>query len=1051
MVRAEAVVMMVQYCELHAHSYYSFLDGVCSPAVMVAEAARLGVGGLALIDHDGFYGAMDTAAAAAAAGLPTVWGSEVTVDAGDRRHTGLPDPDGRHLVVLARNMDGYRRLCRAISNAQLRGGKERPRAVLADLADAHDGTWQVLTGCRKGPLAAALAAGGPAGAERELRQLQDMFGRDAVAVELWHHHDPDDDDRNDVLSAVAGRCAAPIVATTNAHYAGPDDARLAALVAAVRARRDLGTMDGWLPASPSRHLRSPDEQARRFRFWPGAVETAGELGMELAFDLGDLRPQLPAFPTPPGMSEAQWLRHLVDQLGPNRYGPRRGEHVPGAWAQLDHELAVIEQLGFAGYFLIVHDLAEFCRQEGIYAQGRGSAANSAVCFVLGITICDPVRLGLLFERFLSPERDGPPDIDLDIESGRREDVIQYLYRRHDRMHTAMVSNVNCYRPKGAIRDAARALGHSPGSADAWTTSLTMWSRSVAEVPTEAQVPAEVVHWASQLLDMPRHLAVHVGGMIITREPVAEVVPVEWATKVNRSVVQWDKDSCASAGLVKFDLLGLGMLEALHRTVDAIEALHHTTLDLGLLPQESEVYDMLCAADTVGVFQVESRAQMATLPRLKPRCFQDLVIEIALIRPGPIQGNAVHPYLKRRQGVQPPDPPHPLLTDVLSPTLGVAIFQEQLMRIAVVAGGFTAAEADELRRAMGSKRSAARMDALKGRLYDGMAARGISGEPADQIWQSMASFAEFGFPESHAQSFAAIAYASAWLKLHYPAEFLLGLLNSQPMGFYSPSTLIADAERHGVTVLPVDINTSAAEATAVRVGQQVAVRLGLTTVRGIGADHAARILAARNRLKGSFSTVDQLGSHAGLDSTAIESLATAGALTSIDGAHRRQSLWQAKHAATTTIEQLNLQFDTPPPLPAMRQDELVVADITTTGLSLNGSLMHLCRQQLEQLTITTAADLATAANGHTVTVAGIVTHRQRPETASGVTFISLEDDSGLINVICRKQVWHRHTQAVRANALVITGHVQRSQDSINVVADSLTALQLPITPPSRDFR
>ena len=518
--------------------------------------------------------------------------------------------------------------------------------------------------------------------------------------------------------------------------------------------------------------------------------------------------------------------------------------MSGAWAQIDHELEVIAALGYAGYFLIVWDIVEFCRRQDIYCQGRGSAANSAVCFALGITRADPVSLGLLFERFLSPERDGPPDIDVDIESGRREEVIAYVYERYGRHCAAQVANVITYRARSAIRDVGKALGHSPEEVDAWAKAVDRGE----PLDRGGPLPPLVGRLAQDILDFPRHLGLHSGGMVLCDRPVIEVCPVEWARHPGRSALQWDKDDCAAAGLVKFDLLGLGMLEAVHLTVDLVRDAHGAQLDLAMLDQEDAVYDMLCRADTVGVFQVESRAQMATLPRIKPRCFSDLVIEVAIIRPGPIQGGSVHPYIRRRQGLEAPDPPHPLLAGALAKTLGVPLFQEQLMHIAIDAAGFTPAEADELRQAMSAKRSGARMARLSERLFAGMAERGITGAVAQEIVGKLAAFANFGFPESHAVSFAYLVYSSAWLKLHYPAAFCAGLLNAQPMGFWSPQSLVADARRHGVTVRRAHVDVSGVGATlewgpddptAVSpapppsgdAGRQPAVRLGLTAVRG----------------------------------------------------------------------------------------------------------------------------------------------------------------------------------------------------------------------------
>src|SRR5579864_4212383 len=571
--------------------------------------------------------------------------------------------------------------------------------------------------------------------------------------------------------------------------------------------------------------------AALLRRYPGVAARTVALARECAFDFRVIAPRLPDFPVPAGYTQAGWLRELVARKAPARYGPPGAERVPGAYRQIARELDVIEQLEFPGYFLIVHDIVRFCEEHDILCQGRGSAANSAVCYAIGITSVDPVSHHLLFERFLSEGRDGPPDIDLDIEHRRREEVIQYVYDRYGRDRAAQVANVISYRPRLALRDAGRALGFAPEQQDAWARQIGPGPAVAGEsLPSGAGdpdgVPPAVAELAGQMQRLPRHLGIHSGGMVICDRPVGEVCPVEWARMPGRTVLQWDKDDCAAVGLVKFDLLGLGMLEVLHRVVDLVAAHHGEEVDLAEIPQEPAVYDMLCRADSVGVFQVESRAQMATLPRLKPRSFYDLVVEVALIRPGPIQGGSVHPYIRRRNGREPVTYLHPLLEPSLSKTLGIPLFQEQLMQMAIDVAGFSAAEADQLRQAMGSKRSAQRMERLRARFYEGMAERGITGETADAIYDKLAAFANFGFPESHSVSFAFLVYSSAWLKLHFPAAFTAGLLNAQPMGFWSPQTIVADARRHAVEVRGVDVNASAAAATLERAASGWAVRLGL---------------------------------------------------------------------------------------------------------------------------------------------------------------------------------------------------------------------------------
>ncbi len=1033
----------VPYAELHCHSNFSFLDGAAHPEALAEEAARLGLEALALTDHDGFYGVVRFAEAARASGVPTVFGAELSLDL-RKPQNGVADPEGSHLVVLARRTAGYARLARAISTAQLAGAeKGRPVYDLAELAESHAGEWVVLTGCRKGAVPKALARNGFEAASAELATLVEAFGQDAVVVELWDRGDPGDSERNDALVELATRHGLLYVATNNVHYARPDGHRLATVVAAVRARRSLDEVDGWLPASGAAHLRSGEEQARRFARWPGAVETAAEIGRACAFDLSLVAPRLPDCPVPEGHTEMTWLRELTMRGAVRPYGTRGAETAPGAYAQLDRELAVIEALGFPGYFLIVHDIVQFCRRENIFCQGRGSAANSAVCYAVGITAVDAVRLKLLFERFLSPYRDGPPDIDLDIENGRREEVIQYVYERYGREHAAQVCNVITYRPRSAIREVGRAFGYPEGQLDVWAKQIEHWG-PLSQL-ADHDIPAPVMEQAQALQQSPRHLGIHSGGMVICDRPVVEVCPVEWARMPGRTVLQWDKDDCAATGLVKFDLLGLGMLTALHGTFDLMRRHHGVDLDLATIPQEDpRVYEMLCRADSVGVFQVESRAQMATLPRLRPKEFFDLVIEVALIRPGPIQGGSVHPYIRRRHGREPVSYLHPLLEPALEKTLGVPLFQEQLMQIAVDVAGFSPADADELRLAMGAKRSHERMAALRTRLLDGMADRDVPVEVAEEIYDKLVAFANFGFPESHSVSFAYLVYASAWLKLRYPAAFLAALLNAQPMGFYSPQSLVSDARRHDVVVRGVDVNASRADADLEPDG---AVRLGLSYVRSLSSDVAAAIEAGR-----PYASMADLVRRIALTERQVEALATAGAFGCF-GLDRRSALWAAGAVAAATPDRLDgvVVGAEAPPLPAMTPIEVTVADVWATGLSADRHVVSYVRPQLAAAGAVDAVTLRGLPDGTRVWAGGAVIHRQRPATAGGVTFVNLEDETGHINVICSPGVWRRFRRvAVGAPGLLVRGRLEVAEGVANVVADRIEPLTLAVAAKSRDF-
>ncbi|MEO6628903.1 MAG: error-prone DNA polymerase, partial [Aquihabitans sp.] len=859
-----------------------------------------------------------------------------------------------------------------------------------------------------------------------------------------------------------------LVATNNVHYAVPSRRRLATALAAVRSRRSLADINGWLPAGAGAHLRSGAEQARRFGRYPGVVASAAELGRTCAFDLGLVAPKLPPYPCPDGLNEMAFLRRLVEEGASrsDRYGPRSGpgrlaDVGPKAWDQIDHELAVIEALGFPGYFLIVWDIVQFCNREDIYCQGRGSAANSAACYALGVTKADAVRLGLLFERFLSPERDGPPDIDLDIESGRREEVIQYVYERYGRHYAAQVANVITYRARSAIRDMAKALGADPGQQDAWSKQLDPWKGVKANLgESDHQIPVEVLELAAEVENFPRHLGIHSGGMVLCDRPVIEVCPVEWGRMANRSVLQWDKDDCAAAGLVKFDLLGLGMLTALHHTVDLIAAHTGERIDLAAIPQDDDVYDMLCRADSIGVFQVESRAQMATLPRLRPRTFYDLVVEVALIRPGPIQGGSVHPYIRRRNGKEAITYLHPLLEPSLKKTLGIPLFQEQLMQMAIDVAGFTPGEADQLRQAMGSKRSVERMERLRQRLFDGMADRGITGPVAEEIYAKLAAFASFGFPESHSVSFAYLVYSSSWLKFHYPAAFCAGLLNAQPMGFYSPHTLVQDARRHGVEVRTPDLNASAADATLEPCEASaggLAVRLGIASVRGIGDDLAERIAAQR-----PYANMEAVARHNALSLPQLEALATAGACAGLDsrggsdgdGWSRRDAIWAAGAVAQGGADQLAgiVTGDRPPVLPGMTPREEAVADLWATGISPEGHPTRFIRDELARLGVVPASGLAGRPDASHVLVGGVVTHRQRPATAGGTTFLNLEDETGLVNVVVSKGCWVHHRRLVQtAPALLVRGRLETAEGVTNVIAEKLSLLPLSAALPSRDFR
>lgn len=1121
----------VPYAELHVHSAYSFLDGASLPADLVARACELDLQALAVTDHGGFPGVVQLASAARSAGLPAVIGTELTLLSEDR--SAQADPPGEHIVLLARDPEGYRRLSRTVGEAMLASGeKNRARYELEDLAAASGGNWMVLSGCRKGgvrralegverqgtegsrggfnPGASAFSGPSPAlwdvgAAVERVRRLESLFGKGNVAVELTNSGAPLDRERCRALVETANRAGVPYLATGNVHYARPRDRDVADVFAATRARSTLEEIDPFLPANGS-HLRSGEQMLSLHRDHPEAVAEAARIGAECAFDLALVAPALPDFPVPEGHTEASWLRCVTSERALERYGPRSSN--PRAWEVIDHELDVIVGLGFPGYFLIVCEIVDFCRSRGIWCQGRGSSANSAVCFALGITAVDAVRHKMLFERFLSPGRSGPPDIDVDIESDRREEVIQHVYERYGRKCAAQVANTISYRPRSAIRDAAKALGYEEGQVEAWLRSVEHKVPAKADAGAgyepagyEADVPAAVADLASRMQRLPRHLGIHPGGMVLCDRPVIDVCPAGWARTPGRTVLQWDKDDCAEAGLVKFDLLGLGMLTALRKSYTRLTDAGITGSDgkpLGLhnLPQEDpRVYALLQAADTVGVFQVESRAQMATLPRLRPECFYDIVIEVALVRPGPIQGDAVSPYLARRRGREPVTYPHPLAKPALEKTLGVPLFQEQLMQIAIDVAGFTPAQADRLRKAMGAKRSHERMSELKSELYSGMASKGVPPGVREEIYDKLDAFAEFGFPESHSFSFAYLVYASAWLKVHFPEHFYAGILAAQPMGFYSPQSLVADARCHGVHVASPCVVRSLGEASvrkrdaAERDGAKcdgeraetecdepecgdgaaastrlvdphgdLEVRLGLDSVRGLGAAAVSRILKARR--DAPFADAADMARRARLRRGQLEALAAAGALRAL-GMGRREGIWVAQALADKTVQGKGWyqpalpgteSIGTAPALDEMTEQEAAIADISSTGVSAGSYPTQFLRGELAARGVLKISDLGEAPVGKRVRVAGVVTHRQRPWTATGVTFISLEDETGILNVVCSTGLWDRCRQVARSSqGLVVRGMVERGDDAMNFVADALEPLALPVQAKSRDFR
>ncbi|MFF4205709.1 error-prone DNA polymerase [Streptomyces sp. NPDC001668] len=1025
---AERVVAEPGWVELHVHSAFSFLQGCAQPHELVDEAVRLGISVLALTDRDGLYAARRLTEAAKEAGIGTVFGAELT----------LNDPELGSPVVLARSLEGFRRLSAVISDAQLAGRKGVPRYDLAALAEAAaGGQWAVLPGC---PVPGSDRRDVTAVARR-LERLVEVFGP-GVYAELVNHHLPEDSVAADAMVVAAHRIGIPVIATGAVHYAAPRQARLAQAVAALRRRETLDHAAGHLMPAPASHLRSYTEMAGWLTRYPGVLETTLELGRSLVVDLDELRPELPGFPTPGGYDEDGWLRYLAERACAARYGERDDPAAARAWQQLDHELSVISQLGMAGYFLIVHDICQFAIGRGIWCQGRGSAASSLVCYVLRITSVDVLNHGgLLFERFLSMERGSPPDIDIDFEAGRREEVIQYVFERYGRHHSAQVANVISYKPKLAVTDAARCLGYP-------AARIREMTRHLHHEPPgpDAGVPDDVRELAAQLHTLPRHLGVHSGGMVLTREPIGEFMPVEWATAEGRSVLGGDKDDVAAAGMIKIDLLGLGILSALHTAADLIREHYGVQLDLASIPQDDpDVYRMIARGQTLAVFQAESRAQVSTLPVLQPRTFDDLAIAASIIRPGPIAAGSKNPLLRRRRGEEPVTYPHPLARRALEATLGVCLWQEQAMMLAVDCAGFSPGEADKLRKAMAAKHAVEKVARLRDRLMEGMASKGIPRPAAEQIVGMIEAFSDYGFPQSHAQSMAHLIYASAWIKLRFPAALLAATMAHQPMGFYDSQSLIQEAKRLGIAVRGVDIQLSDVHSTLepdpASAGTR-AIRRGLTSVTGLSAETARTIVSARSERP--FDSLEDVARRTQLPARLMERLAAAGAFDSF-GEHRRSALWTAGAFPRGVQPYLpGLGALAPAPdLPVMTPAEQTAADLATTGASAEVHPVQHVRARLAGFGAVPAAAVRDMADQERVRLGGLAKYLQRPPTARGVAFGVLEDETGMANLVFSPPVWERSRRTlIDATAVVLEGHVERAYDVVNVVVHDVRPLVVP---------
>lgn len=1021
------------YAELHCCSNFSFLRGASHPEELVERAHVLGYAALAITDECSLAGVVRAHRAAKELGLPLLIGAEFRL------------ADGLKIVLLAQNRAGYGNLAALITLARRRAEKGAYRLERGDLEAVGD--FAFTSGAV--PDCLLLWVPDENAAADDGRWLAARFpGRAWLAVEL--HAGPDDTARLARLRALAAASGLPALAAGDAHMHVRARRPLQDTLTAIRLNTTLFAAGHALFPNGERHLRT---RLRLARLYPPALlaETLFVLA-RCSFSLDELRYEYPDEVVPHGQTPASFLRAETERGLTGRYG---AQVPPGVRRRVDDELALIAELGFEPYFLTVYDIVNFARGRGILCQGRGSAANSAVCYVLGITEVDPARSTLLFERFISRERGEPPDIDVDFEHERREEVIQYLYAKYGRERAALTAALITYRTRGALRDVGRALDFGSAQIDALAGSLAWWDRReqlparLRSVGLDPESP-RVAKWlalAEALHGFPRHLSQHVGGFVISRGPLSRLVPVENAAMPERTVIQWDKDDLDALGLLKVDVLALGMLSAIRR---ALAPLGLRMQDIP--PEDPAVYDMICAADTIGVFQIESRAQMAMLPRLKPRNYYDLVIEVALVRPGPIQGDMVHPYLRRRHRKEAIEPMRPEIKAVLERTCGVPIFQEQVMQLAVAAAGFTPGEADRLRRAMAAWRRKGGLEPFERKLIDGMRERGHDEAFARRIFAQIKGFGEYGFPESHAASFALLVYVSAWLKHYHPAAFLCALLNSQPMGFYSPSQLVQDARRHGVTVRAVDAQASAVEATLDATG---AVRLGLAQIGGLSAAAGERIVTARRQRP--FASVADLAARAGLARGELDALAAADALAALAG-HRRQAAWAAAGAAPQAT-QLDLLTgvavaESRPELAAPSEGENLVADYASTGLTLGRHPLALLRERLAAQRFLSAAGLRLAAHCQLARVAGIVTGRQRPGTATGVVFVTLEDESGLANVVVHADLVERQRrELLGARLLGVFGQVQREGEVVHLVAKrfvDLTHLLGSLPTASRDF-
>ena len=1025
------------YVPLWCKSHFSFLEGASHPEELVEQAKRLGLDTLAITDRDGLYGIVRAHVAAREHGMRIICGAQVTV------------MDESHILLLAQNRGGYGNLCRLLTAGRRRSPKGESRVLWTEVCDHAEGVialWggnQSLLAARAEPVLVS-------------RMLQNAFG-DRLYGTIARHRCASEQRGENRTDKRIKRYGLPAVAAPEVLYHSRSRRPLQDVLTCIKEKVTLVTAGRRINQNAEYEMLSPDAFSRLYSDCPQLIARTAEIADRCTFTLDELRYRYPTESLPDGTSEAEWLRHLVMIGASQRY---HGMIPPDVSEQIETELVLIEELDYGGYFLTMWEIVEYCRAHEILCQGRGSAANSMVCYCLGITAIDPVRMGLLFERFISRERAEPPDIDLDIAHQRREEVIQHIYQKYGRDRAAMVANFVRYRPRSAVRDVGKVLGLPLTTLDRLAKHLPHHGEVTAKSLADAGLdPGQHIYTlllklTNEILDFPRHLSIHPGGFLLGRDPVCELVPIENATMEDRTVIQWDKEDIEALNFFKVDLLGLGALTQLDLCFNLLQERYNIELSLGTVPpDDSETYDMLCRGDTVGVFQVESRAQMAMLPRLKPRSFYDIVVEISLVRPGPISGGMVHPYLRRRRGEEPIDYPHPCLVPVLEKTLGVPLFQEQVMKLAIVAADYTPGEADQLRRDMAAWRRSGRIERHRDRLTSRMVAKGIAPVFAERVFDQIRGFGEYGFPESHAASFALICYATSYLKCHYPAEFACTLLNAQPMGFYLPSTIVHDVIRHGVTVLPIDVSRSTWQCRIELHKGNPAIRMGFRYVKGLGKAERTRMASLEVTGLSLFpETLRDFVTQSQLQQDKLISLAESGAFDCF-GVNRRQALWIVREAAKKDSLPMKSAEENPD-FPMLNSSEHIAWDYRRSSHSTRGHPVEIVRPLLNRRGLPDAQTIHTYPDKTPVKYAGLVICRQRPATAKGVVFMTLEDETGFVNIV----IWATRfeQQAVIAKTspfLGITGSIQSHEGVVHIVAAQLWKPDFRLfreTPRSHDF-